>query len=69
MSVEPEVLVDLVTRDQDGGPGAGARYALAWTRDTLLRGPWSRVLLVTCGRLQKRGVLVRVVLGHVHGDT
>ena len=35
VSVEPEVLVDLVTRDQDGGPGAGARYALAWTRDTL----------------------------------
>ena len=35
MSVEPEVLVDLVTRDQDGRPGAGARYALAWTRDTL----------------------------------
>ena len=33
--VEPEVLVDLVTRDQDGGPRAGARYALAWTRDTL----------------------------------
>ena len=35
MSVEPEVLVDLVTRDQDGRPGAGARYTLAWTRDTL----------------------------------